>query len=67
MILLLTLCSYVALYFRCSNTYSFKIGGPAKTLRVFEHRFAVYLWAPLLKIEGMTRREEFEGRVATVK
>ena len=57
------LAGYVGLYFGCSRTFILGFGGPAKTYRVFEHRFALFVFAPLLKLEQMTRSEELVGTV----
>jgi len=59
----LILAGYVGLYFGCSRTFRLGLGGPAKTYRVFEHRFALWVFAPLLKIEQMTRSEDFAASV----
>ena len=55
---------YVALYFVCSDIYHGQMLGERMTFRVFQHRFALRVWAPLLKAEELLRPEKFQGHVA---
>ena len=56
--------AYVTLYFVCSDIYRGQTLGERMTLRVFQHRFALRVWVPLLKAEELLRREKFYGHVA---
>jgi hypothetical protein len=55
---------YVALYFVCSDIQRSQMLGERMTFRVFQHRSALRVWAPLLEAEKLLRREKFQGHVA---
>jgi hypothetical protein len=56
---------YVALYFVCSDIYRGQVAGERVTFRIFQHRSALLVWAPLLKTEQLLRQEKFQGHVAS--
>ena len=59
------LAGYTVLYFACSEIYRGQLAGTPMTFRVFKHRHALWVWAPLLKVEQMLRREKFYGHAAS--
>jgi hypothetical protein len=64
-LLLLMVAGYMGLYFGRSKLHRGQFHGVRITIRVFEDRFALRVWAPLLKMEQMLQKEEFYGQIAS--
>lgn len=54
---------YIALYFSRSELAHCAFQGEPITIRLFETKEELYLWKPLLFLEGLLRTEEFHGQV----